>query len=86
MKTSISNNIYGKHVAAVFTISTISAVFAGISLSALVSSRLDYCNSLLYNTANKDIAKLQHVQNCLARAVMHSPLFSCIVPLLKSLH
>ena len=30
--------------------------------TALVSSSLDYCNSLLYNTANKDIAKLQRVK------------------------
>ena len=29
----------------------------------VVRSRLDYCNSLLYNTANKDIEKLQRVQN-----------------------
>ena len=49
-------------------------------------SRLDYCNSLLYNTANKDIAKLQRVQNCLAKVVTHSPRFSRSVPLLKSLH
>ena len=35
--------------------------------TALVSSRLDYCNSLLYNTANKDIATLQNVRNYLAR-------------------
>ncbi|KAK2194261.1 hypothetical protein NP493_1g08017 [Ridgeia piscesae] len=54
--------------------------------TALVSSRLDYCNSLLYNTANKDIARLQRVQNCLARVVRHSPRFSSSVPLLKSLH
>ena len=54
--------------------------------SALVSSRLDYCNSLLYNTANKDIARLQRVQNCLARVVTRSPSFSSPVPLLKSLH
>ena len=54
--------------------------------TALVSSRLDYCNSLLYNTANKDIARLQGVQNCLARVVTHSPRFSSSVPLLKSLH
>ena len=51
--------------------------------TALVSSRLDYCNSLLYNTANKDIARLQRVQNCLARVVTHSPHFSSSVPLLK---
>ena len=54
--------------------------------TALVSSILDYCNSLLYNTANKDIAKLQRVQNCLARVVTRSPRFSRSVPLLKSLH
>ena len=51
--------------------------------TALVSSRFYYCNSLLYNTANKDIAKLQRVQNCLAP---RSPRFSRSVPLLKSLH
>ena len=54
--------------------------------TALVSSILDYCNSLLYNTANKDVAKLQRVQNCLARVVTRSPRFSRSVPLLKSLH
>ena len=54
--------------------------------TALVSSRLDYCNSLLYNTANKDIARLQRVQNCLARVVTRSLRFSSSVPLLKSLH
>ena len=53
--------------------------------TALVTSRLDYCNSLLYNTANKDIAKLQRVQNCLARVVTRSR-FSRSVLLLKSLH
>ena len=52
--------------------------------TALVSSTLDYCNSLLYNTAN-NIARLQHVQNCLARVVTHSPHFSSSVPLLKPL-
>ncbi|KAK2172574.1 hypothetical protein NP493_941g01032 [Ridgeia piscesae] len=54
--------------------------------TALVSSILDYCNSLLYNTANKDIARLQRVQNCLAKVVTRSPRFSSSVPLLKSLH
>ncbi|KAK2192605.1 hypothetical protein NP493_26g06024 [Ridgeia piscesae] len=53
--------------------------------TALVSSRLDYCNSLIYNTANKHIAKLQRVQNCIARVVMRSR-FSCSVLFLKALH
>ena len=84
MKTSIR-----KHVAAVFAISANFAIFASISqfaqtiATALVSCRLNYCNSLLYNTANKDIAKLQHVQNYLARVVMRSHNFSHSVPLLK---
>ena len=53
--------------------------------TALVSSILDYCNSLLYNTANKVIPTFQRVQNCLA-VVTRSPRFSRSVPLLKSLH
>ena len=54
--------------------------------TALVSSRLDYCNSLYYNIALKDILILQRVQNCLARVVTRSPRFSLSAPLLKSLH
>ena len=54
--------------------------------TALVSSSLDYCNSLLHNIAIKDITKLQHVQIFLARVVARSPRFSRSVPLLKSLH
>ena len=53
---------------------------------ALVTSRLDNWNSLLYNIASKDILKLECVQNCLARVVTRSPRFSHSVPLLKSLH
>ena len=33
---------------------------------ALVTSHLDYCNSLLYNLSDRDIERLQRVQNCLA--------------------
>ena len=52
----------------------------------IVSSRLDYCNSLYHNIALKDILKLQRVQTCLARVVTRSPRFSHPLPLLKSLH
>ena len=53
---------------------------------ALVSSKLDYCNSLSYNMPEKDIARLQRVQNCLARVVINAPLFSRSVPILKRSH
>ena len=43
--------------------------------TGLIGSILDYCNSLFYNTANKDIAKFQRVQNCLARVVTRSSCF-----------
>ena len=43
--------------------------------TALVGSILDYWNSFLYNTASKDIAKLQRVQNCLPRVVTRILIF-----------
>ena len=94
IRISTLDNIFLKRVVAVFIISVIFAVFAGIChflsqktiATALVSSRLDYCNSLLHNIAIKDITKLQRVKNCLARVVTRSPRFSRSVPLLKSLH
>ena len=54
--------------------------------TALVTSRLDYCNSLLQGLAAKDILKLQRVQNCLARVVTKSGRFASSLPLRRSLH
>ena len=53
---------------------------------ALVSSKLDYCNSLFHNMPEKHIARLQRVQNCLAKVVTKAPRFSRSVPILKRLH
>ena len=53
---------------------------------ALVTSKLDYCNSLLHEIPAKDLHKLQCVQNCLVRVVKKAPCFSRSIPLLKSLH
>ena len=53
---------------------------------ALVSSKLDYCISLFHNMPEKDIARLQRVQNCLARVVTKAPRFSRSVPILERLH
>ena len=40
---------------------------------ALVTSKLDYCNSLLYGLPNYVIKQLQRVQNAAARVVTVSP-------------
>ena len=55
-------------------------------VTSLIGSKLDYCNSVLFNVTEKEISKLQGVQNCLARVVAKSPRFCHITPLLKSLH
>ena len=54
--------------------------------TSLVSSKLDYGNSILYNIPNREINKVQSVQNCLDRVVTRSPRFCSVTPLLKSLH
>ena len=53
---------------------------------ALVSSKLDYCNSLFYDIPKKDIARLQRLQNCLARVVTKAPRFNRSTPILKRSH
>ena len=59
---------------------------AKLLANVLVSSRLDYCNSLLSGIADTDLAKRQCVQNRLARVVTKSPPFTRSVPLLRFLH
>ena len=54
--------------------------------NALISSKLDYCNSLFRSLSSRDLKKLQCVQNSLARIVARSSKFSHITPVLRSLH
>jgi len=53
--------------------SSISEDMAKMVASALVGFRLDYANSVLYGTTQKNISKLQKAQNVLARVVTCSP-------------
>ena len=53
---------------------------------AIIMGRLDYCNSLLFNTPATHIGKLQRIQNCAARLVSRTPKFDHITPTLKRLH
>ena len=53
---------------------------------SLVVSRLDYCNSLMYNLPQYLIRKMQCVQNSAARILTNTARHSHITPVLKSLH
>ena len=59
---------------------------AKLLVNALVSSCLDYCNSVLSGIAETDLTKLQCILNCLARVITKSPPITRSVPLLRSLH
>ena len=52
----------------------------------LLSSRLDYCNSLFLSLTDFELRRLLLVQNSLYRVVTHSSKFSHITPQLKKLH
>lgn len=52
----------------------------------IVSAKLDYCNSLLFGITKANIAKLQLVQNSLARLVTGKRRFDHITPVLADLH
>lgn len=55
-------------------------------IHAFVTSKLDYCNSLLANMPKCDIAKLQKVQNVAARIVTRTKKYDHITPVLTELH
>jgi hypothetical protein len=57
-----------------------------ILVHAFISSRLDYCNSLLVGVSDGVLEKLQSVQNAAARLVTGTKKFDHITPVLRDLH
>ena len=55
-------------------------------VQAFVSTRLDYCNSLLYGISDGLLTKLQTVQNAAARVVTGTRKFDHIISVLRQLH
>ena len=53
---------------------------------AFVTSRVDYCNSLLYGLPASHLNKVQRVLNAAARLVCRAPRYCRITPLLYGLH
>jgi len=57
-----------------------------MAAQGVVTSRLDYCNGLLYGTSTRNVDRLQVTQNKLARAVCQAIWSSSAMDLLRSLH
>ena len=88
----------GKHIAAVcksswFYLKNIRAIRKYLTMEdtqtlihAFVSSRLDFCNSLLFGTSATLISQLQLVQNAAARIVSKAGKYEHVSPILHSLH
>ena len=53
---------------------------------ALITSKLDYCNSLLHGLPDKLINRLQRLQNIAARIVSRTSKFKHITPVMYELH
>ena len=53
---------------------------------SIVTSRLDYCNALYFGMTSVNFAKLQRVQNTLARVILGQRKFDHITPSLIQLH
>ena len=53
---------------------------------ALITTRLDFCNSIIYNLPNNKIERLQRIQNQTARILTRSPRRNHITPVLRRLH
>ena len=52
--------------------------------NSLVSSKLDYCNSLYSGISQTNLNKLQRIQNSLARVITHTSKYQYILPTLKN--
>ena len=55
-------------------------------IHAFITSRLDYCNSLLLGVTDQQLKRLQSVQNAVARLVTGARRSDHITPVLQSLH
>ena len=67
-------------------ISSLTAAAAETMVHAFISSRLDYCSTLLQGISGAQIARLQSVQNAAAHLITGSRRHEHISPILHDLH
>ena len=70
-----------RHIRPLLTLDTAKAMAV-----AIVGSRLDYCNSVLYGMSQANINRLQRVQNILARVVARAPWTVSSLDIRRDLH
>ena len=76
-----NTQIYLGHVRKFLSVDT-----AALLANSMISSRIDYCNSLLYGLNKYNVAKLQKIQNALCRIVFRLDQTSHITSYLQKLH
>ena len=88
--TNISRTLFLPAIARLCQINRVKYIFDTQTLlniiNALVFSKLYYCSSVWSNTSNKNILKLQSVQNFAARIVSGARKYDHITPVLKELN
>ena len=52
----------------------------------LVTSHIEYCNSLLYDVSDYNINRFQRIQNSAARIVINTRKYDHITPILQKLY
>ncbi|XP_075963092.1 uncharacterized protein LOC142966290 [Anarhichas minor] len=65
---------------------SLSSSAAETLIHAFITSRIDYCNSILHGTSSKILNKLQYIQNSAARLLTHTRSRDHITPVLQNLH
>ena len=78
--------ITGHHLSQCEAKSCITSDACKIPVHALVTSRLDYCNALLYGLPQTMLKRLHRVQNCAARLICRRKKHDHVTPLLKERH